>query len=119
MTSRIGLWQGRSRSRDYVARNLMPCYAEHGSGELWIDFSQLRRHDLSQQAQRVVAGSGRGLDNFGAVVIEAGLLCDFRNAVSRMDAVQPKPPPLAIEAEQAAAGHQRDRPAWPVDIGRI
>src|SRR5258708_3925027 len=115
MTSRIGLWQGRSRSRDYVASSLMPHYAKHGSGELRIDFSQLRRHDLSQQSQRVVAGSGRGLDKFRAVVLKAGLLCDFRNAVSRVDAFQPESPPFAIEAEQAAVGHQRDRSSRAID----
>jgi len=47
----------------------------------------LRRCDVTQQAQRVIGRRRRDLDNFRAVVVKAGLLCDFRNAISRMTRV--------------------------------
>src|SRR5215469_14222338 len=97
---------------------ITPCRGEQGRGELRINFGQLRRYDVAQQSQGLATRTWRDLDKFRAVVVEAGLLCDFRNAVSRMNAFQPEPPPLAIEAEQTAAGHERDRAARTVNIGR-
>src|SRR5262249_54888610 len=49
-------------------------------------------------------------------VREARVLGDLCDAMTRVDAFQPEPPSLAIEAEQAAIGHQRDRPTGAIDI---
>ena len=68
---------------------------EHGRGKLGINLSQLRRYDLAQQSHGLIARKLCDLDNFRAIVVKAGLLCDFRNAVSRVDAFEPEPPPLA------------------------
>src|SRR5215467_4267555 len=96
----------------------MACYAKHGSGKLRINLSQLRPHNVAQQSERLVAGCWGYLDNFWAVVREARVLGDLRGTMTRVDAFQPEPLALAIEAEQAAIGHQRDRSAGAVDIGR-
>src|SRR5215475_12290396 len=93
---------GRVVHRHVRSKQLRPSDAEHGSGELRINLRQLRCHDVAQQSQSLVTGRRRDLNNFWAIIREAGVLCDLRDAMTRMDALQPEPLVLAVEAKEAA-----------------
>src|SRR5215467_2186511 len=92
--------------------------AEHGSAKLRINLRQLRCYDLPQQFQRFTVGRRRDGNNFWAVVVEAGVLGYLCDAMTRVNAFQPEPPPLAIEAEEAAVSHKGNRSAGTVDVWR-
>ena len=63
--------------------------------------------------RRSVSADGGGVDRdiIRPVELKAGILDHLFDAVAGMDALQPKPPPRAVEGEQAAVGDQRDRAA--------
>src|SRR6516162_3221583 len=91
---------------------------EHLRGELRIDFDELRGDDGPQDAQRLGGRSGRHRHVRRLVEIKAGMLHDLGDAMAGVYARKREASPLWLEAEQAAIGDERDRPAGAMHIAR-
>src|SRR5215472_9053728 len=91
---------------------------EHLRCELRIDFDELRGDDGPQDAQRLGGRSGRHRHVRRVVEIKAGMLHDLGDAMAGMHARKHEAPSLPLEAEQAAIGDERDRPAGAMPVIR-
>src|SRR6185437_363443 len=90
---------------------------EHALGEFGVDPRELRRHGLTQQAQRLGRGRWRLGDALGPVEGEARIVQHFLEAVAGMDALEAEARALLVKAEMAERRHQRNRPPAAEDVG--
>jgi putative tricarboxylic transport membrane protein len=92
------------------------CHAENTLRELRINLRKLRRDGLTHQPQCVLRRRWRLGHMLRPVELESRILDHFLDRMPRMHAFELEALDGTVEREQAAVGHQRNRPAGAMHI---
>ena len=107
---------GRAAARGGAPSGRLP---EDAGGELGIGLRQRAGDVAAEQGEGLRVGLGRRGHAPARVVVEPGVLADRPRGLARMDASQGEARRVPVEAEDAAPGHERDRPAAAIDTRRL